>query len=45
MSETVQLPDNLIGSEMYFIDNLYTEREARRTENIIVNQLSFNGLL
>ena len=46
MKETIELPDDIIDSGMYFIDNSYSERrEKRRTKNIAVNQFIFNDLL
>ena len=45
MNETVYLPDNIICSGEYFIDDLYSEREKRRADNLAVNQLKSNGLL
>lgn len=45
MSENIELPDSIICSGAYFIDDLYSEREKRRTENLALNLLINNGLL
>ena len=45
MNETVELPDNIIASGEYFIDDLYSEHEKCRADNLAVNQLKSNGLL